>query len=431
MNKRRPLTLVATLLMAISAAGLLSGFGPSPATCQTGHGASGAPDHASACTTPGFPHPASPTGRGGAGVRSAICTVSDWPDWSRFKKTFVNDSGRVIDLGSPNHHTTSEGQAYALFFALAANDADSFNLILQWTENNLAQGDLTAHLPAWEWGKRNDDSWGVLDDNSASDADLWLAYTLGEAGRLWNNQRFASLSVLIANRIVREEVADIQGLGATLLPGRAGFHPDKNIWRLNPSYLPLSVIRRFANTQPQSRWPALLNSSRRILLETSHGFSPDWILFQAPGGFISDRQTGGVGSYDAIRVYLWAGLMPAKDPFRHQLLEKLSGMKQYTETHGVPPERVDTATGSAENTAGSAGFSAALLSFLQASGASNAVTEQKHRIAALPYPENSSAYYDQALSLFGLGGQEQRFQFGVDGALTTSWSKSKICKAPS
>jgi uncharacterized membrane protein YbaN (DUF454 family) len=43
----------------------------------TGHGASGAPDHTSACTTPGFPHPASPTGRGRAGVRSAICTVTE------------------------------------------------------------------------------------------------------------------------------------------------------------------------------------------------------------------------------------------------------------------------------------------------------------------------------------------------------------------
>ncbi|WNV03188.1 cellulose synthase complex periplasmic endoglucanase BcsZ [Candidatus Methylospira mobilis] len=354
---------------------------------------------------------------------------ADWPDWNRFKKTFINEGGRVIDLGSQNHHTTSEGQAYALFFALAANDADSFKLILQWTENNLAQGDLTAHLPAWEWGKRNDDSWGVLDDNSAADADLWLAYTLGEAGRLWSNQRYASLSVLIANRIAREETADIPELGASLLPGRAGFHPDENTWRLNPSYLPLPLLKRFAVALPQSRWPELLATSRRILLQTSRGFSPDWLLFRTHEGFAPDKQTAGIGGYDAIRVYLWGGLMPASDPFRIQLLEKLAGMKQYTETHGVPPERVDTATGVAENT-GPAGFSAALLGFLQASGAPNAVTEQKHRIAALPFAENSNAYYDQALSLFGLGGYEQRFQFADDGSLTTVWSKTKACKTP-
>lgn len=387
MNIRRVATLSITLLIAACMAGLLSGF------------------------------------------RSADACKADWPDWNRFKTTFVNQSGRVIDLGAPNHHTTSEGQSYALFFALVANDADSFNKILQWTENNLALGDLTAHLPAWEWGKRDDDSWGVLDDNSAADADLWLAYTLGEAGRLWNNTRLSSLSVLIANRIVREEIADIPGLGATLLPGRKGFQPDENTWRLNPSYLPLPLLKRFAVTQPQSRWPELVTTSERVLLETAHGFSPDWILFQNPKGFMPDKQTAGVGSYDAIRVYLWAGLMPATDPFRNRLLEKLSGMKQYIETKGVPPERVNTTTGLAENT-GSVGFSAALLSFLQASDAQNALTEQKHRIAALPYADNSNAYYDQALSLFGLGGLEQRFQFGADGKLATSWSKRKMCTIP-
>lgn len=146
-----------------------------------------------------------------------------WPAWNKFRHNFVNDGGRVIDRSVPQQITTSEGQAYALMFALIANDRDSFELILRWTEDNLANGDLTGQLPAWQWGKREDDSWGVIDSTAASDADLWIAYALSEAGRLWKIQKYTALAELLADRILREETAEIPGLGLTLLPGTKGF----------------------------------------------------------------------------------------------------------------------------------------------------------------------------------------------------------------
>ncbi len=72
-----------------------------------------------------------------------------WPAWESFRGHFINDSGRVVDPSSGQ--TTSEGQSYALFFALAANDRTAFDRILRWTEDNLASGDLTSRLPAWRW----------------------------------------------------------------------------------------------------------------------------------------------------------------------------------------------------------------------------------------------------------------------------------------
>ncbi len=44
--------------------------------------------------------------------------------------------------------TTSEGQAYALCFALVANEHREFELLLSWTINNLALGDLRSRQPA-------------------------------------------------------------------------------------------------------------------------------------------------------------------------------------------------------------------------------------------------------------------------------------------
>src|ERR671922_157943 len=119
--------------------------------------------------------------------------------------------------------TTSEGEAYALFFALVAGDHPLFDRLLKWTQENLAQGDLKQHLPGWNWGKRRDGNWGVIDENSASDADLWMAYALLEAGRLWSESRYAELARNILSNVVAREISDLAGLGPMLLPGPAGF----------------------------------------------------------------------------------------------------------------------------------------------------------------------------------------------------------------
>ena len=83
-----------------------------------------------------------------------------WPAWEAFKAQFINEDGRVISDDAGGGQTYSEGQAYALFFALVANDRAAFDKLLRWTENNLCDGDITARLPAWLWGKRPDGSWG-------------------------------------------------------------------------------------------------------------------------------------------------------------------------------------------------------------------------------------------------------------------------------
>lgn len=343
-----------------------------------------------------------------------------WPEWQAFKQQFLSEGGRVVDPGSARKQTFSEGQAYALFFALVAGDRPAFELILKWTENNLADGDLTSRLPAWLWGKRDDDSWGVIDNNPASDADLWIAYALGEAGRLWQERRYVALSSLIAARVLREETTDIPGLGLTLLPGPQGFHPAPLRWRLNPSYVPLQLMAWFASRSGTPAWQALQESSRRMILESSpKGFTPDWIIFETGKGFIpdSDGPDKADGGYNAIRVYLWAGTLAADAPGRQPLLDQLAPMADYVARHGHPPELIDTRSGQG-NKAAPPGFSAALLPFLQASNtpqARQALLEQQQRLIARPLrPE---AYYEQALALFALGWMQGRYRYGRDGSL--------------
>ncbi|WP_239668556.1 glycosyl hydrolase family 8, partial [Burkholderia cenocepacia] len=98
------------------------------------------------CAAAGMATRAHAAGTGAADAAGAGCSVA-WPRWDAFKRDFISADGRVIDVGSADSRTVSEGQAYGLFFALVANDRRMFDTILAWTENNLAQGDLSAHLP--------------------------------------------------------------------------------------------------------------------------------------------------------------------------------------------------------------------------------------------------------------------------------------------
>ncbi|MDY6946130.1 MAG: glycosyl hydrolase family 8, partial [Pseudomonadota bacterium] len=214
----------------------------------------------------------------GSGMK---CTA--WPAWQRFKLLYLSEHGRVIDASTDAQITTSTSQSYALFFALIGNDREAFDLILRWTHENLSARRLDEVLPASKWGRAADGSWRVLDSNAASDADLWLAYALGEAARLWNEARYANLGAEIARNILREAVATVAELGAVLLPGpQRGLGADS--WRLNPSHLSLSLLRGLARQTKEPLWNEIAASSERIILGSApNGFAADWVEFTRGG----------------------------------------------------------------------------------------------------------------------------------------------------
>ncbi|KIG08981.1 cellulose synthase complex periplasmic endoglucanase BcsZ [Caballeronia concitans] len=356
-----------------------------------------------------------------ADATSPLACRSSWPRWDAFKRDFVSKEGRVIDAGSADERTVSEGQSYALFFALVANDRASFDTILRWTENNLAAGDLTARLPAWLWGRDASGAFRVLDTNAASDADLWIAYALIEAGRAWGERSYTARGASLARRVLDEESATVPGLGLTLLPGPAGFHPAADVWRVNPSYAPLQVIRGIgASLADDARWPRLAASSARMLADTApRGFSPDWALYRANRGFEPDTDTQAESAYNAIRVYLWAGMLASSDAARAGLLQRFAPFAAYIAEHGAPPERVDTRTGRPGLNDGNAGFSAAAVPFLAARGESALADAQAARAEA----ETAPGYYTSVLTLFGLGFREGRYRFAANGTLETAASQ--------
>ena len=361
-----------------------------------------------------------------------------WPLWEAYRGRFLDPQGRIVDRsasGAQHDRTTSEGQAYALFFALVDDDRDHFAKILDWTEANLAGGDLTLRLPAWDWGRTAGGEWKILDNNPASDADLWLAYTLLEAGRLWQDERYTRLGESLAARIAREEVVLIPHVGTTLAPGPHGFHLSDTTYVINPSYMPLPVLVGLAHADAQGPWASVLESLPAFVdAEVGHGFAMDWVT-AGPGGVHASgppveptsgvREAQAAGSFDAIRIYLWLGLADPGTAGLGDLLHQGNGMAAYLKAAPIPPLEVDK-DGVVLHADAPVGFSAAVAPFLKAVGLQQQARAQINRLTATRdagsglYGRNSN-YYDQNLVLFSTAFFDGRYRFDRDGRLHVKW----------
>ncbi|GAB5094636.1 cellulose synthase complex periplasmic endoglucanase BcsZ [Caballeronia sp. LP006] len=364
----------------------------------------------------------------GAALSSQAAQQCEWPAYRLFVERVVQADGRVVDHSTDAQQTTSEGQSYALFFALVANDRATFDRLLDWTRANLAGNQFDANnvrLPSWQWGKKPDGSYGVMDPNSASDSDLWIAYDLLQAGRLWKEPAYTKLGQALAAQIAKQEVVDLPGLGPMLLPGPQGFRTG-DVTRLNPSYLPLPLLRALARDMPDGPWAKLAQSAARMIKITApRGYAPDWAAYQTSqnGQFVVDPKSGDTGSYDAIRVYLWAGMTAAGDPLAKPWLDALGGMRQSVAQTGFPPEKVSSTTGTASGE-GPLSYWGALAPYFKALNDQHGLGLARTHLEALVAPPGAGrepVYYDRVLGLFGGGFVEGRYRFDESGRLVPNW----------
>jgi endoglucanase len=350
--------------------------------------------------------------------------AQDWTSlWKSYAAKFMDNQVRVIDHDA-NDRTTSEGQAYAMFFSLVANDRDRFDGLVHWTELNLASGDLSAHLPAWSWGKALNGKWGILDSNSASDADVWIAYTLLQAGAAWDNAHYTWLGTALAKRIAAEETAQIPDFGTMLLPGANGFH-NRQSYRLNASYLVLPLFIDLGRELPDGPWQQIAKKIPDVVRGSSpNGLVSDWTEYKPGTGLVP----ASLGSYDAIRVYLWAGMLDPDSRYRSAILQSLSGLARYLHTNPIPPAKIKP-DGTVVDPKGPVGFSGALIPYLSALEEANLASEQISRLQSefdskTGLYGNPARYYDQNLILFALGWKTRQFWFDSQGRLQMAWHKN-------
>lgn len=357
------------------------------------------------------------------GAQSFVARALWVSTWHAYRHAFIDAQGRVIDYSADAGFTTSEGQAYALFFSLVAEDKPLFHRILAWTNTNLAEGRLGESLPSWKWGQKQG-VWGIIGRNSASDADAWTAYALLEAGRIWNDHNLRSLGHRLAMRIVNDESVTIIGFGRVLIPGSTKFPREAPVL-VNPSYTPLFLAQGIAGVTGDPRWGAIAAAQPKLIdLVTDHGFAPDWSWVPSrPHSPPARLPQTGTSSFDAIRCYLWAGLTAPDTPGATNELALLQGMADYLGAHPAPPQSVEVGTGTAHGV-GSIGFSGALLPYLLRLKKTEPLRQQLLRVLAARQPSGlfgqPAEYYSTNLILFGLGGLTGAIRFTKTGMLVSS-----------
>jgi endoglucanase len=269
----------------------------------------------------------------------------------------------------------------------------------------------------------------VVDQNSASDADTWFAYTLLEAGRLWREPRYTALGRLMLANIRIQLVRNLPGAGNVLLPAANGFALESGGVRLNPSYIPIQLFRAFSVVDPEGPWVQIIDNNLAMLHRLAvMGYVSDWAAYVPGRGYLTDPLRGAIGTHDAIRVYLWWGMLSRQDPAFGGLKKLIYGMNKLIPKYQVtPPLMVDTQTGDVSGMSPPS-FSAALLPYFKTMKNSVAVKLQSDRLISKTEGDllvgEDIRYYDQVLALFGQGWMERRFAFSLQGQLVVQWKPS-------
>lgn len=359
----------------------------------------------------------------GTATLSVASRSTIWPDWERFATAFVTEEGRVVDW-TTHGRTVSEGQAYGMFFALVANDRVRFARLLAWTEQALARGSLQRHLPAWLWGMDEEGVARVLDANPATDADLWMAHSLLEAARLWKVPAYEVTGKAMLEQIKRRSIIHSPDHGPLLIPAPEGFVEGSHV-RLNPSYWVPVQLRYLELRDPSGPWGDLREALPTYLAALSTlGRVPDWSRFDGDQHGLDGGRHPGRGSYDAIRVYLWAGMGLDEDPRQQDTRQVLAAYADLVEAAGRVPEHWYARANWIEGQ-GPVGFEAALLPFWSALGREDLVEQSRRRIKAETHDGHfgrPARYYDQVLALFGKGYDEGWFRFDNQGQLLPKWA---------
>ena len=286
----------------------------------------------------------------GAGAADAGCSAS-WPRWDAFARFHLGRRPR--DRRRLGRFTHGIGGAGVWTFLRAGRERPHVRHDPAWTENNLAQGDLSAHLPAWR-GRAPDGAWRVLDANAASDADLWIAYALVEAGRLWHERSYTARA-LLAKRVLDVETATVPGLGLTLLPGPTGFARRRPVAR-EPELFAAAGDPCARRARPTTSAGPRSSPAPGACCSTPHRkASPDWALYRAGTGFspIATRMRRARTTRSAC---IRAGMLDRADPLAAPMLARFAPFADHIAAHGAPPEKVDTTTGVAGPNDGNGGF---------------------------------------------------------------------------
>lgn len=221
--------------------------------------------------------------------------------WQAWRSSYIAPEGRVVDSFQQGA-SHSEGQGYGMALALSFGDAETFRRLYSWTESNLAL--RPDALLAWRW--LPDALPHVGDRNNASDGDLFYAWALARAARLFDVPDYADRARAIAADLVATCVVSMpDGSAEVMLPAAAGFLTETG-FILNPSYWMPRAMRDLAAATDQPALARAADGAERLMSQmAAGGLVPDWVEVTGDGITLPPARFSANSGYEALRVPLF------------------------------------------------------------------------------------------------------------------------------
>lgn len=316
-------------------------------------------------------------------------------EWTQYKTAFIQGDGRVVDKYQ-NGISHSEGQSYGMLISVFYNDKEGFDRIWQWTKNNLQV--RHDNLFAWNWGKRANDKWGVIDYNNATDGDIMISYALLKASVKWHNSGYKAEALKVIEGIRKNLSLDLNDK-TFLLSGYYGFNkPD--VFRINPSYLIFSAFKAFSEVEDKSFWEKIYKDSHYLIERAYLGklkLPPDWIILNKKGDISLDGENGSLFGYEAIRTILY--LSWDSNP---KFPDGINEIFRIYEKLGYIPLYVDLSKNAISGEDAPAGFYAVYALAAEKAG-NHALSQQLFKEAAKKADHEKDSYYSLSLFLLASG----------------------------
>ena len=233
--------------------------------------------------------------------------------WKSYVQHYVSPQGQVI-LPERGDEAISEAQAYALLRAVWAGDEAIFARVYAWTYGHLSRAPTRGDsLLSWRWGLKPDGSMGVLDVNTASDADLDYALALSLAARRgWKPPPgfpdYLAESQRVKSAILDLEVVTLPTGEVLLTPGN--WHDRQPPYLVNPSYFSPGAYRLWQPDKKENRWGQLHHATYQLLErlgrglgeQTGVGLFPDWCQVDGQGRLAAAPGRGTDFGWEAVRL---------------------------------------------------------------------------------------------------------------------------------
>jgi len=222
--------------------------------------------------------------------------------WENYKHKFIQEDGRVVDYYN-NAITHTEAIGYTLYFSYKLNDTKTFTKVYSWYKNNIKKNRY--NLPGWKWGQNQNKEWGMLDLTSATDSNLWIAYSLMLMNEKKPNEMYAFDAQELLKAVKKHQIVTLNAR-TYLLPWEKQLNNNQNI-KLNPSYFIFEIFEYLAKKENDQIWSNLIRSSKQLLKEarfSSLELNSDWFIYNIKERKQAPLKKDILFGYDAIRIPL-------------------------------------------------------------------------------------------------------------------------------